>query len=605
MIHFDNYLRMKNLVLSLYLSLLVSAVLGQADHVAIRSNQGGMKLVVNGQDFFIKGMNWDYFPIGTNYDYNLWKQPGNIIRAALDAEMSLLKNMGINAIRQYTGVPARWIRYIYEKYGIYTMLNHSFGRYGLTLDGAWVGNTEYADFRTRALLLQEVRAMAEAYRDTPGLLLYLLGNENNYGLFWEGAETEDIPVQDRQSTERAKAMYQLFNEAAVAMKSIDQSHPIALCNGDLLFLEIIAETCPDFDIFGTNMYRGSSFGDAFQRVRTELNKPILFTEFGADAFNALTNEEDQPAQAHYMVANWQEIYANVAGLGQVGNSLGGFTFQFSDGWWKFGQTSNLEVHDNNASWSNGGYLHDFVEGKNNMNEEWFGICAKGPTNKRGLYQLYPRAAYYALKEVHQLNPFAKNTTLAALEAAFGSISLVTNRAVIAAKEGKPNAGGTLTPNFTGKALTPEAPAPTPTYQAANVIALFSDAYSNIVDTNFNPNGGQVLPVPQVAIAGNQTLLYSRQNDQGLQLRSEQDVSGMTHLHLDCWTGSASELKIFLISPGPAPKSISLTIPASSWTSIDIPLTEFMQVIDLSKGFQFKFEGNGEIYFDNILLFKKS
>jgi hypothetical protein len=29
---------------------------------------------------------------------------------------------------------------------------------------------------------------------------------------------------------------------------------------------------------------------------------------------------------------------------------------------------------------------------NNMNEEWFGICAKGPTNARGLYDLYPRAA---------------------------------------------------------------------------------------------------------------------------------------------------------------------------------------------------------------------
>jgi hypothetical protein len=28
---------------------------------------------------------------------------------------------------------------------------------------------------------------------------------------------------------------------------------------------------------------------------------------------------------------------------------------------------------------------------NNMNEEWFGICAKGPTNARGLYD-HPRAA---------------------------------------------------------------------------------------------------------------------------------------------------------------------------------------------------------------------
>ena len=54
-----------------------------------------------------------------------------------------------------------------------------------------------------------------------------------------------------------------------------------------------------------------------------------------------------------------------------------------------------------------------------MNEEWFGICAKGTTNEKGVYALYPRAAYYALKEVHKINPYAntdrsgqiKNTTI--------------------------------------------------------------------------------------------------------------------------------------------------------------------------------------------------
>ena len=47
------------------------------------------------------------------------------------------------------------------------------------------------------------------------------------------------------------------------------------------------------------MYRGISFGDAFQRVKDEYRKPILFTEFGSDAFNALANEEDQTSQAAY------------------------------------------------------------------------------------------------------------------------------------------------------------------------------------------------------------------------------------------------------------------------------------------------------------------
>jgi hypothetical protein len=59
--------------------------------------------------------------------------------------MGLLKNMGVNVIRQYTGIPAKWIEYIYENYGIYTMLNHTFGRYGLTINGVWVLNTEYSN----------------------------------------------------------------------------------------------------------------------------------------------------------------------------------------------------------------------------------------------------------------------------------------------------------------------------------------------------------------------------------------------------------------------------------------------------------------------------
>jgi hypothetical protein len=30
-----------------------------------------------------------------------------------------------------------------------------------------------------------------------------------------------------------------------------------------------------------------------------------------------------------------------------------------------------------------------------------------PTNARGLYDLYPRAAYYVLREAHNVNPFLK------------------------------------------------------------------------------------------------------------------------------------------------------------------------------------------------------
>jgi hypothetical protein len=409
------------LLISLFFS---NALFSQNGRVEVAEKEDGWRLQIDGKAFMVNGMNWDYFPIGTNFMYSLWNEPDDFIKKALDDEMSLLKNMGVNAIRVYTGIQPKWITYIYETYGIYTMLNHSFGRYGLTLDGAWVANTEYSDPRVIELLLKEVKELAEEYKGTPGLLLYLLGNENNYGLFWGGAETEDIPMVDRQSTIRARHMYKLFNEASLAMKSIDQSRPVALCNGDLLFLDLIAEECPDVDIFGVNVYRGISFTDMFDRVKNEYNKPILLTEFGSDAFNAITMEEAQREQAYYNVGNWREIYENAAGFGKAGNSIGGFTFQFSDGWWKFGQTKNLDVHDTNASWENGGYRFDHIPGENNMNEEWFGICAKGPTDAMGFYQLFPRAAYYALKEAHKFNPYAAGTSLADIRQHFDGINIM-------------------------------------------------------------------------------------------------------------------------------------------------------------------------------------
>ena len=422
---------MKNNFIRLAFFLFATTVIAQADKVSVVNNEMGMKLVVNGKDFMINGMNWDYIPIGTNtVNANFWKKSDDVIKAGLDTEMSLLKNMGVNVIRQYTGVPAKWIKYIYENYGIYTVLNDSFGRYGLTLDGVWTPVTIYSEPRTQEFLLSEIDKMVKEYKNTPGLLLYLLGNENNYGLFWAGAETEDFPDSEEEKKfvgeNRGRPMYKLMNEAAKRMKAMDASHPVAICNGDVLFIDIIAEECKDVDIYGTNVYRGVSFGDIFQVVKDKLNKPIMFTEFGADAFNAIDNKEDQKSQAYYMVGNWKEIYENAAGLGKTENSIGGFTFQFSDGWWKYGfdDRENADIHDNNASWSNGGYDRDYKEGDNNMNEEWFGICAKGPTNERGLYDLYPRAAYYALKEAHQLNPYDEGVNIDFVDNYFNNINLM-------------------------------------------------------------------------------------------------------------------------------------------------------------------------------------
>ncbi|HET9003876.1 MAG TPA: hypothetical protein VFN39_07710, partial [Gemmatimonadaceae bacterium] len=389
--------------------------------VRVVTDSAGSRLQVDGRDFLVKGMNWDYLPIGENYSYSLWSQPDDIIRAALDREFGLLRAMGVNVVRQYAGVPPRWVAYIYNTYGIWTAINHPLGRYGTTVGGMFTPNTDYSDPRARRALLTEVGTLADQFSGTPGVLMYIIGNENNYGLAWKSAATEALPAGERDAA-KARYLYSLVGEAARLVHQRDPARPVALANGDLQYIDIIAAEAKGIDIFGSNVYRGASAGDFFQVVKTKLGVPAMFTEFGADAYNAREMREDQAMQARYLVAQWREIEEQTSGKGggRAGNAIGGFVFQWSDGWWKVGQTVRLDVHDTDAGWPNAAYS-DFTAGDNNMNEEWWGVVAKGAPDARGLFQLYPRAAYYALEQVFQFDPYAPGTTLATVDARFDAI----------------------------------------------------------------------------------------------------------------------------------------------------------------------------------------
>jgi hypothetical protein len=192
--------------------------------------------------------------------------------------------------------------------------------------------------------------------------------------------------------------------------------------------------------------------------------------------------------------------------------LGGFTFQFSDGWWKYGQTKNLESHDTNASWSNGGYQKDYTEGENNMNEEWFGICAKGPSNEKGLYQLYPRAAYYVLKDIHQINPYEQGTTLASIGQKFEKSQLMDaalrargDKAALDASKGDKIKFSRLSAQFTtfntgGSLITTPSTAAANSTQYPNKVG-FDQLESYYIGVEANPSANASVNV-EMNILGN-------------------------------------------------------------------------------------------------------
>lgn len=149
---------------------------------------------------------------------------------------------------------------------------------------------------------------------------------------------------------------------------------------------------------------------------------------------------------------------------------------------------------------------------------------------------------------------------------------------------------------------PTVPAPTPTLPAGSVISVFSDVYADIPGTNLNPNWGQSTAVSFLMIQGDTTMKYTNLNYQGIELGSNQNLTaaGMQYLHLDFWNSNSTDLGVYLISPGPVEARVSLVPPGSTetWISVNIPLADFAPV-DLTNVFQFKFDGNGTIYFDNI------
>ena len=151
---------------------------------------------------------------------------------------------------------------------------------------------------------------------------------------------------------------------------------------------------------------------------------------------------------------------------------------------------------------------------------------------------------------------------------------------------------------------PDSPtsAPTaPTLDAADVMSVFSDSYTDVAGTDFNPNWGQSTQVSNLDLDGNSVIKYANLNYQGTAFASPLNVSGYTSIHVDYWTSDSTALNFFLISSGEGKeKAKALDVSnLGQWNSVDIALTDFSDVVDLSDVIQFKVDGNGTVFFDNI------
>lgn len=152
------------------------------------------------------------------------------------------------------------------------------------------------------------------------------------------------------------------------------------------------------------------------------------------------------------------------------------------------------------------------------------------------------------------------------------------------------------------ATEPTTAAATPTALAANVLSIYSDAYTPVAGVNLRPEWGQSTAVSEVTIAGNKTEKYTAFNYEGITF-TPIDITAMTKMHIDVWTPDLTALDVFVLAGG-AEQSVQLKPTKSGWNSFDISLSDYTTLNKAAvKELKLVATGGSTVYLDNIYFWK--
>ncbi|MDP2906273.1 MAG: glycoside hydrolase family 2 TIM barrel-domain containing protein [Candidatus Omnitrophota bacterium] len=379
--------------------------LGKGKVHLLQYETGDWQLIVEQKPYIIKGITYAPTKVGQSPDNNTlgnWMEEDSNNNGKADGpydafvdknrnnlqdkdepalgDFKLMKEMGVNTIRLYhhpLKIKKEVLRELYSNYGIRVIIGDFLGKYAIGSGAPWNPGTDYNNPEQKKNMLLTVTEMVLEHKDEPYLLFWLLGNENVYGYACNADKDPD-------------AFFKFVNEAALLIKSLDPEHPVAIGNGDILFLDKFGKDAPDIDIFGTNAYRGNyGFGRIWRQVKEEADRPVFITEFGCPASAEGKNtEEVEELQAQYHRAAWEDIEHNTAFSGGEGNAIGGIVFEWLDEWWKAYEPG---LHDTKGLWAG-----PFPDGF--MHEEWLGMSGQGD-GKLSPFLRQLRKSYYTYKKL--------------------------------------------------------------------------------------------------------------------------------------------------------------------------------------------------------------
>lgn len=389
------------------------------------------QLFVDGKPFQLRAITYSICPVGLSPDRGTWNVSRDwqlldsdkngvhdgFFESYVDANLNgrrdgnepmvgdaqLLKDMGVNTFRAYHHIYNKDLfRQLHKEFGFYVLCGDLIGMYTVGSGAKWEEGTDYSNPKQQQAMLASVRKMVEDYKDEPYILMWVLGNENVYG-------------NQNNSPKNPEAFFEFVNRAAQLIHELDPSRPVAIANGDFLFLDVLAAKAPEIDVIGANSYRGEyGFGfHYFQAVKDLTDKPVFVSEYGTSAYaDGYSQEEVEGFQAMYLANNWEDLESNMAGRG-VGNALGGVLFEFTDEWWKANAELPLYVQKERAEWyapraalykDLQPHRHDtvpqfgfpFLDGWSY--EEWLGVVGQGD-GKASPFLRVLRPSYHRMKEV--------------------------------------------------------------------------------------------------------------------------------------------------------------------------------------------------------------
>ena len=310
-------------------------------------------------------------------------------------DFQLFKDMGVNTLRLYHHAANKeLLRQLYKDYGIRVIMGDMLGMYAAGSGAQWYEGTDYTNPEHLENMRKSVREMVNEYKDEPYILMWMLGNESNYGEVGDPDPKSNKAGLGSKAKSQPDAHYKFVNEVAGMIKAMDPNRPVGFSNGEVITIDILGKYGHNIDVFGCNVYRGASgFGRSFwEDARKWMDKPVLLTEFGCPAYFAGKDLDfAETKQAEYHQGNWEDVVYNSAGSG-VGNAIGGTVFEFVDEWWKTGLPPSFSPSEHETK---GDFVAAFPDGW--MHEEWLGLMSQGDGSQSPFLR-QPRKSYEYYKK---------------------------------------------------------------------------------------------------------------------------------------------------------------------------------------------------------------